>query len=70
MKSIVLITYNTPSSENIRGTSALPYHIRMGTILNANVNANDNFIIYSFNNNGLSDEKIAEVEKELRATIK
>jgi hypothetical protein len=70
MKSIVLITYNTPSSENIRGTSALPYHIRMGTILNANVNANDNFIIYSFNNNGLSDEKIAEVEKELKCTIK
>ena len=68
--TIVLVTFVTPASENIRGTSALPYHIRMGTILNANVNANDNFIIYSFNNNGLSDEKIAEVEKELRATIK
>ena len=60
----------TPASENIRGTSALPYHIRMGTILNANVNGNDNFIIYSFNNNGLSDEKIAEVEKELKCCIK
>lgn len=67
---IVLISFVTPASENIRGTSALPYHIRMGTILNANVNANDNFIIYSFNNNGLSDEKIAEVEKELGVTIK
>ena len=67
---IVLISFVTPASENIRGTSALPYHIRMGTILNANVNANDNFIIYSFNNNGLSDEKIAEVEKELKCTIK
>ena len=66
----ILITFVTPASENIRGTSALPYHIRMGTILNANVNANDNFIIYSFNNNGLSDEKIAEVEKELKCTIK
>ena len=65
-----MITTMTPSSENIRGTSALPYHIRMGTILNANVNANDNFIIYSFNNNGLSDEKIAEVEKELKCSIK
>ena len=37
---------------------------------NGNVNGNDNFIIYSFNNNGLSDEKIAEVEKELKCTIK
>ena len=67
---IILITFVTPASENIRGISALPYHIRMGTILNANVNANDNFIIYSFNNNGLSDEKIVEVEKELKCTIK
>lgn len=65
-----MITTMTPTSENIRGTSALPYHIRMGAILNANVNANDNFIIYSFNNNGLSDEKIAEVEKELKCSIK
>lgn len=67
---ICMITTMTPSSENIRGTSALPYHIRMGTILNANVNGNDNFTIYTFNNNGLSDEKIAEVEKELKCSIK
>lgn len=67
---IVLVSILTPASENIRGTSALPYHIRMGTILNGNVNGNDNFIIYSFNNNGLSDEKIAEVEKELHTSIK
>ena len=67
---IVLVSILTPASENIRGTSALPYHIRMGGILNGNVNGNDNFIIYSFNNNGLSDEKIAEVEKELHTSIK
>lgn len=72
MKSIVLITYNTPSSENIRGTSALPYHLIKGSLINGNGNDNDNFsfIIYSFNANGLSDEKIAEVEKELGAAIK
>lgn len=67
---IVLVSILTPASENIRGTSALPYHIRMGGILNGIVNGNDNFIIYSFNNNGLSDEKIAEVEKELQTSIK
>ena len=63
---IVLVSILTPASENIRGTSALPYHIRMGGVFNGN----DNFIIYSFNNNGLSDEKIAEVEKELHTSIK
>lgn len=68
---VCMITTMTPSSENIRGTSALPYHIRMGGILNGNVNGNDNqFEIYTFNNNGLSDEKIAEVEKELKCSIK
>ena len=94
---ICMITTMTPASENIRGTSALPYHLRMGAILNDNLNVNDNendnekgaqyengtqisrklqnngvnqFEIYTFNNNGLSDEKIAEVEEELKCTIK
>lgn len=62
---ITLITIMTPASENIRGTSALPYHLIKGSILNDN-----QFVIYTFNNNGLSDEKIAEVEKELGVTIK
>ena len=70
---ICMITTMTPSSENIRGTSALPYHLIKGRrteVLNYNVNDNDNqFVIYTFNNNGLSDEKIAEVEKELSVKI-
>ena len=65
----ILITFVTPASENIRGTSALPYHLIKGCLFNDNVNDNQ-FDIYSFNNNGLSEEKIAEVEKELGATIK
>lgn len=68
MKTI-LITFVTPASENIRGTSALPYHLIKGSLFNDNVYDNQ-FDIYSFNNNGLSEEKIAEVEKELGATIK
>ena len=69
---IILISLITPSSENIRGTSALPYHLIKGSLINGNVNANDNlsFTIYSFNANGLSDEKIREVEKELGVIIK
>ena len=61
---IALITTMTPASENIRGTSALPYHLIKGG------SPDQDFTIYTFNNNGLSDEKIHEVEQELRASIK
>ena len=81
---IILITFVTPASENIRGTSALPYHLIKGSLSltlprrkgDSDVNDNDNvdssheMIIYSFNSNKLSDEKIREVEKELGVTIK
>ncbi len=67
---IAVISLFTPASENIRGTSALPYHLIKGRFLNDNVNFTDNqFDIYTFNNNVLSEEKIAEVETELGATI-
>lgn len=78
---VVLVSLLTPASENIRGTSALPYHIIKGAVNNDNVNINANGVssaeqcrdvveIYSFNANNLSDEKIAEVEKELGVTVK
>lgn len=73
---IILITFVTPASENIRGTSALPYHLIRGSLSPAlhcregNSEVNKEFVVYTFNNNGLSEEKIAEVEKELGATIK
>ena len=74
---IILITFVTPASENIRGTSALPYHLIKGGSPTPSLpkgegdsEVNNEFVVYSFNNNGLSDEKIAEVEKELGVTIK
>lgn len=81
---VVLVTLITPASENIRGTSALPYHLIKGAVNNDNDNGNANeaaqaklvgdmsyeIEIYSFNANKLSNEKIAEVEKELGVTIK
>ena len=81
---IIVISFVTPASENIRGTSALPYHLIKGALSPAlarrkggpDVNDNDNvdssheITIYSFNSNKLSDEKIQEVEKELGVTIK
>lgn len=61
---IVLITQITPASENVRGTSALPYHLMVHRPANVEI------IIYSFNGNQLSDTKIKEVEEELNVTIK
>lgn len=63
MKTI-LITFITPASENIGGTSALPYHLLVER------NKDIDIIIYSFNANKLSGEKIAEVENELGVVIK
>ena len=61
---IVLITQITPASENIRGTSALPYHLMVHRPADVDI------VIYSFNGNQLSDTKIKEVEEELNVTIK
>lgn len=61
---IVLITQITPASENVRGTSALPYHLMVHRPADVEI------IIYSFNGNQLSDTKIKEVEGELNVTIK
>ena len=61
---LVLITQITPASENVRGTSALPYHLMVHRPADVEI------IIYSFNGNQLSDTKIREVEGELNVTIK
>lgn len=74
---VVLVTLITPASENIRGTSALPFHLIKGmnikgdaTPSHSSISKTHNFVIYSFNANNLSNEKIVEVEKELGVTIK
>ena len=75
--NITLITFVTPASENIRGTSALPYHLIKGGSptpalprREGDLDVNNEFVIYTFNSNNLSDEKIAEVSQELGAEIK
>lgn len=60
---IVMITNMSPASENIRGTSALPYHLMKDREKDIDI------AIYSFNNNQLASEKIKEVERELNADI-
>ena len=68
---IILVTFVTPASENIRGTSALPYHLIKGRLSPTlpEKEGELSLAIYTFNSNALSDEKIAEVEKELGVTI-
>lgn len=60
---VSLISFITPASENISGTSALPYHLM------AERNRDVDVTVYSFNVNKLSNEKISEVEKELGVKI-
>uniref|UniRef100_A0AB33IN20 Spore protein YkvP/CgeB glycosyl transferase-like domain-containing protein n=1 Tax=Prevotella sp. GTC17253 TaxID=3236793 RepID=A0AB33IN20_9BACT len=61
--NLIAITLVAPASENIQGTSALPYHLLKNR-------ANDiDLILYTFNSNHLSDSKISEVEKELNCRI-
>ena len=57
----------TPYRENVRGTSALAYHLLKGCPPNP---LKGECVIYSFNANGLTKKQIGEVEKELGAKIK
>lgn len=59
-----MITTMTPTSENIRGTSALPYHLLAGRGNDVSVE------IYTFNNNYISNNKMRQVEEELGVAIK
>lgn len=60
---IVMISVMMPAVENIRGTSALPYHLLAGRDKNIEV------ILYSYNLNRLSKEQIDSVAKELNIKI-
>lgn len=52
-----------PASDNIGGTSALPYHLMVHRPEDVDVE------VFTFNTNGLSAEKIAQSEQELRLKI-
>ena len=60
---IIMISMMMPAAENIRGTSALPFHLLAGREKNIEV------ILYSYNLNGLSKEQIDSVAKELDIKI-
>jgi glycosyltransferase involved in cell wall biosynthesis len=61
---VVLITPVTPYKENMGGPSGHPYHLMIERPEGIDI------IIYSYNNNHLSDSVIREVEKELRVEVR
>ena len=68
---VVLFSLITPCRENIRGTSALSFHLLKGSLTpNLSPEREGDTIIYSFNANGLSKRQIQEVEAELGAKIR
>lgn len=60
---IVMISIMTPAAENIRGTSALPYHLLIHRDRDIKIE------LYSFNLNRLDEEQIRQTAKELDITI-
>lgn len=60
---VVMISVMMPAAENIRGTSALPYHLLAGRDKSIEV------ILYSYNLNRLSIEQIDSIVKELNIKI-
>lgn len=60
---VIGISVMMPAAENIRGTSALPYHLLAGRDKSIEI------ILYSYNLNGLSKEQIDSVAKELNIEI-
>lgn len=60
---IALISNMTPAAENVRGTSALPFHLLVHRPKDVEVD------VYSFDYNQLSPEKIKESEERLNVKI-
>ena len=61
---VVFISPVTPYKENMGGPSGHPYHLMIERPLNVDI------IIYSYNNNHLSDDVIRQVEQELHLEIR
>lgn len=62
---ICLITLSTPTYNNTRAASALPYHLIMGTKVKGGVD----FEVYSYNINEIDAAVIAETERALGVKI-
>lgn len=63
---ISLISLSTPTFNNVRAASALPYHLMVGAKAAGNVE----FEVYSYNVNHIDADGIAETERELGVKIR
>ena len=61
---LLIVTFITPFKENLRGTSALAYHLLKGR------NDNIDVVLYTYNANRLSEEQIKDVARELNLEIR
>lgn len=61
--NIALISNMTPAAENVRGTSALPFHLLVHRPKDVEVD------VYTFDYNQLPPEKIMESEDRLKVKI-
>lgn len=62
---ITLISLSTPTFNNIRAASALPYHLIMGVKENSDIDIE----IYSYNINNIDNYQIKNIERELNVNI-
>lgn len=62
---IALITLHTPTKENTRGASALPYHL----MKHRPSEFHDSIDVFSFNLNDIDSEAIKKIESELNTSI-
>ncbi len=62
---IILITLSTPTYNNVRSASALPYHLIMG----AKEQGDIDFEVYNYNINEIDAAGIAEIERALGVKI-
>lgn len=65
MRQIILVSLSTPTYNNVRAASALPYHLIMG----ARERGDIDFEIYSYNINEIDAAGIAETERALGLKI-
>lgn len=65
MRQIILVSLSTPTYNNVRAASALPYHLIMG----AKEQGDIDFEVYSYNINEIDAAGIAETERALGVKI-
>lgn len=65
MTRIALISLSTPTFNNVRAASALPYHLMLG----AEENGDTEFEVWSFNINDVNEKEVRKTEENLKVKV-